>query len=260
MPHRNLGIVRTPTNFTIDRILSKNDQSSTSNLITQTSYSSSAQILHHHHIPMNKVLESNPWIPKCTPLILPVSPSFTRKFQFPPITSPIDYSRKINQINFTSSSNFTNFNPNFYAHYGTHPTLSSSFNYLLLSPHRSAATTSTSTAPSGSESRSFMKVESNQSGRNRNNNNSKNRVYEGSLSDKLNQFNNSLSLNTSVVSNNNVSEESVNRSVISALSSVTPPEISSESRFRCAICLESFHSCELLKVSWNFWQLYFGIL
>lgn len=249
MPHRNLGIIRPPTNFTIDRILSKNDQRSQN----QSPPLHSPAIIHHHY-PMNKVLESNPWIPKFSPLVLPFNPSFSRKLHFTSISSP----NYLNDFHSNIPINYANSSPS------QQHCLASTFNYLLLSPSK-AAITSTATASIETKTQSasaIMKI-----GKFNENvhNHSKYSVYEDSQCDNLNQFNNSLSLNLSVVNSNKNNEEKANRRM-----NIVNPIIKSSSTFastdnfnggfRCAICLQTFDSCELLKVSFcvfvkflNFW-------
>jgi hypothetical protein len=95
MPHQK----RLPTNFTIDCILSKNKDEE------EKSRNQNQSILH----PLNKVLESNPWIPNCS-LVLPFNPSsHQRKINFSP-----------------STSNYFNYPPN----YVNHQPFTSAFNYF----------------------------------------------------------------------------------------------------------------------------------
>lgn len=94
MPHQK----RVPTNFTIECILSsKNEDNSKSH--------QSHSPLH----PLNKVLESNPWIPNCS-LVHPFNPSSHRKINFANHTQSIanffNYpSSYVNQP-FTSAYNY----------------------------------------------------------------------------------------------------------------------------------------------------------
>jgi hypothetical protein len=96
MPHQK----RLPTNFTIDCILSKSKDND-----EEKSRHHSQLSLH----PLNKVLESNPWIPNCS-LVLPFNPSSHQR-----------------RINFSpSTSNYFNYPPN----YVNHQPFTSAFNYF----------------------------------------------------------------------------------------------------------------------------------
>lgn len=243
MPHRNFGIIRPPTNFTIDRILSKNDQH------PQNSSSSplhSPGIIHHHH-PMNKVLESNPWIPKCSPLVLPFTPSFSKKLNFASVSS----SNYINNLQSNIPINYANSNSQLQLHQHC---LTSTFNYLSFSPSN-ATVTATITAPTETQTHSTTKIVQTRNISDNIHNHSKYSVYEDSQCDSMNQLN-SFSINRSVVSSNKVFEENTNRRTISVdpIIKASKISLSTDNRngnFRCAICFKSFSSCELMKVSFS---------